>query len=337
MKRLRVLGLMHPELIPPRSKDGFSEREAFEWKTEFDVVSTLREMGHEVLPLGVADELLPIRQAAASFKPHIVFNLLEEFHGEAFYDHAVVSHLELLRIPYTGCNPRGLVLARGKAVSKKLLAYHRIATPRFAVFPMNRKVKRPPKLAFPLIVKSLSEDASLGIAQASVVDSDDKLAERVAFIHDTVMTDAIAEQYVEGREIYVGVLGTDRLQVLPPWELRFGDIPRNVPHIATAKVKHDPVYQRDQHITTGAADLPPALEKQVVGVSKRVYRAIELSGYARLDYRITESGQIHFIEANPNPEIARSAEFAESAAHIGVTYPQLLQRILNLGLQWGHR
>lgn len=326
---------MHPDFVPPQSKEGFTDDEIFQWKTEFDVVSTLREMGHEVLPLGVDDELAPIRHAARSFEPHVVFNLLEELQGEAFYDHAIVSHIELLRIPYTGCNPRGLVLARGKAVSKKLLAYHRIATPRFAVFPKRRKVRRPPKLAFPLIVKSLDEDASIGIAQASVVDSDEKLAERVAFIHDTIHTDAIAEQYIEGREIYVGVLGNDRLQVLPPWELKFGDLRPSAPHIATAKVKHDPDYQRERGITTGPAVLSPALHARVVAVSKRIYRTLELSGYARLDYRLTDAGELHFIEANPNPEIARSEEFAESAAHAGLAYPQLLQRIVNLALQAG--
>ena len=143
-------------------------------------------------------------------------------------------------MPYTGCNPRGLMLARGKDLSKTLVHYHRIPVPAFAVFPMRRKVKRPKRLALPLIVKSLSEDASWGISQASVVDSDEKLAERVAFIHERIGTAAIAEQYIEGREIYVGVLGNDRLRVLPVWELQFGNLPQGAWPIATEKVKHDP-------------------------------------------------------------------------------------------------
>src|SRR5690606_19560 len=153
-----------------------------------------------------------------NFKPDIVFNLLEEFHGETLYAQNVVSLLELLRVPYTGCNPRGQMLARGKDLSKKLLKYHRVPVPAFAVFPIGRKVRRPGRLKFPLIVKSLSEDASRGIAQASVVDSDEKLNERVAFIHKRIKTAAIAEEYIDGREIYVGVIGNDRLQVLPVWE-----------------------------------------------------------------------------------------------------------------------
>jgi D-alanine-D-alanine ligase len=233
MKRLRVLVLVHPELVPPDSLKGHSEQEINEWKTEYDVVSTLRAAGHEVRPLGVENELKPIRDEIESWKPTVVFNLLEQFHGEAVYDQNVASYLELLRVPYTGCNPRGLVLSRGKDLSKKLLMYHRIPLPAFAVFPPRRKIRRPSRLGFPLIVKSLNEDASWGISQASVVDSDEKLAERVNFIHGSIGTAAIAEQYIEGRELYVGVLGNERLRVFPIWELEFGSMPQGARLIAT--------------------------------------------------------------------------------------------------------
>src|SRR6476469_485089 len=199
MKRLRVLVLLHPDLIPPESSAGYTEQQINVWKTEYDVVSTLRAAGHEVRPLGVHDELKPIRDEIDSWKPDIAFSLLEQFQGETTYDQNVVSHLELLRIPYTGCNPRGLMLARGKDLSKTLVHYHRIPVPAFAVFPMQRKIKRPKRLGFPLIVKSLTEDSSEGIAKASLVDSDEKLAERVAFIHDRMATPALVEQYIEGR------------------------------------------------------------------------------------------------------------------------------------------
>src|ERR1700681_1864941 len=205
MRRLRILVLMHPDCVPPDSTDGYTAREINGWKTEYDVVSTLRAAGHDVRPLGVQHVLKPIRDEIESWKPDVVFNLLEQFHGEAAYDQNVASYLELLRIPYTGCNPRGLVLARGKDLSKKLLTYHRIPLPAFAVFPMRRKVRRPARLALPLIVKSLSEDASYGISQASVVETDEKLAERVTFIHERIGTAALVEQYIEGRELYVGV------------------------------------------------------------------------------------------------------------------------------------
>jgi D-alanine-D-alanine ligase len=215
VKRFRVLVILDRDLVPPDSLKGYSEAESSRWRTEYDVVSTLRASGHDVRPLGVADELKPIREAIEEWKPHVVFNLLEEFQGEVTHDQNVVSYLELLRVAYTGCNPRGLILARGKDLSKKLLHYHRIPVPHFAVIPIGRKVRRPKRLGFPLIVKSLTEDSSFGIAQASVVHSDEKLEERVSFIHHSVGTAAIVEEFIEGREIYVGVLGNERLRVLP--------------------------------------------------------------------------------------------------------------------------
>ena len=156
----------------------------------------------------------------------MVFTLLEEFHDNVAYDQHVASYLELMKVPYTGCNPRGLILARGKDLSKTLVHHHRIAAPAFAVFPMRRKVKRPKHLALPLIVKSLNVDGSVGISQASIVDTRREAAERVAFIHERIDTAAIAEQFIEGRELYVGVLGNDRLHVLPIWELKFGSMAR---------------------------------------------------------------------------------------------------------------
>jgi D-alanine-D-alanine ligase len=225
------------------------------------------------------------------------------------------------------------VLARGKDLSKTLVHYHRIAVPAFAVFPMGRKVRRPPRLALPLIVKSVSEDASIGISQASVVDTDEKLAERVAFIHQRVGTPAIAEQYIEGREFYVGVLGNDRLKALPVWELQFSNMAEGAWHIATEKVKHDPDYQERRGILQGPADLPPELCVRIQRTAKRIYRTLELDGYARIDFRLAADGTLYFLEANPNPEIAESQEFATAALHDGLSYSDLLHRIVALGMQ----
>ena len=336
MKRLRVLVLVHPDLIPPDSSKGYTEQEINVWKTEYDVVTTLRTAGHEVRPLGVHDELKPIRDEIEAWKPDIVFTLLEQFHGEAIYDQNVVSYLELLRVPYTGCNPRGLMLARGKDLSKTLVQYHRVPVPDFAVFPMQRKVKRPARLALPLIVKSVNEDASYGISQASVVDSDDKLVERVKFIHERIGTAAIAEQYIEGREIYVGIVGNDRLLVLPVWELQFKNMPQGDWLIATEKVKHDTHYQERRGILHGPAkDLTPELTTRIQRLAKRIYRTLELDGYARIDFRLAADGTPYFLEANPNPEIAESQEFATAARHVGVSYPDLIHRIVALGMRRG--
>jgi D-alanine-D-alanine ligase len=334
MRSLRILVLMHPDCVPPDSKDGYSAQEINAWKTEFDVVSTLRAAGHDVRPLGVQEEIKPLRDEIESFKPQVVYQLLEEFHYATAYDQHIASYLELMKIPYTGCNPRGLILARGKDVSKTLVHHRRIAVPAFAVFPMRRKVKRPARLALPLIVKSLSEDGSFGISQSSIVDTDEKLAERVAFIHEKIETAAIAEQYIEGRELYVGVLGNNRLRILPVWEMKFGSLGgQGARQIATQKAKHDLDYQERVGIVDGPAnDLAPEVYARIQRTAKRIYRILELDGYARIDFRLTADGTPYFIEANPNPEIAKSQEFATAAKHDGIEYADLLNRIVMLGI-----
>ena len=333
-RSLRILVLVHEDFVPPETILGLTDAEIQPWKCEFDVTSTLREMGHEVKPLGLYDDLNVLRKEMESFQPHIAFNLLEEFHGHALYDQHVVSYLELKRQAYTGCNPRGLTVAHDKALSKKILAYHRIRVPGFAVFPLNRKVRRPRRLGFPLLVKSISVEGSVGISQASIVNDDAKLAERVQFIHRHTNTAAIAEQYVDGREIYVGVLGNERLQTFTPWELKIKRLPEGAPNIATYKLKWDYLYQERVGVTTERAQLTPDLETQIAALSKRIYRLLFLSGYARLDYRLTEDGKIYLLEANPNPNLSYGEDFAESAHHAGLPYKDLLQKIVTLGLSW---
>lgn len=332
-KPLRVLVLMHPTLVPPDSLKGSTPEEINTWKTEYDVVSNLRRLGHEVRALGVQDELNPIRVAAEEWKPDVVFNLLEEFHGVTNFDQHVVAYLELLKLAYTGCNPRGLVLARSKAITKKIAAYHRVRVPAFFVVPKGRKVLRPKSLRFPLFVKSVSEEASLGISQASIVESDEKLAERVRFLHESIGSDALVEEYIEGRELYVGVIGNERLRVLPTWELDFGRLVESGEPIATERVKHSPEYQKKHRIDIRRAEgIEPAIERLLQRTTRRVYRMLELDGYARVDYRLTAKGELYLLEANPNPEIAEKEEFASAAAAAGLKYRMLLSRLLGLAL-----
>ena len=334
VRKLRVLALMHESLVPPEDVAGI-DVETVDWKTEYDVVSTLQELGHEVRSLGVGEDLGVIRSAIDEWKPHITFNLLEDFHDVPVFDQNVVSYLELLRMAYTGCNPRGLLLARDKALSKKLLIYHRIPVPDFAVFRRGRAIVRPRRLDFPLIVKSLVFEGSAGISQASVVDDEQKLKQRVEFVHDHVGSDAVVERYIEGRELYVGVIGNERLRVFPVWELQFTNMPGEAWRIATDKVKWSRTYQERHGIRTGKADdLPAGAGEELQRLCKRVYRTLELSGYARMDVRMEANGRIHVLEANPNPQLAAGEDFADSAKCAGVSYQQLVQQILNLGLRW---
>jgi len=327
---------MHQELVPPNSLEGYSEGEINKWKMEFDVLATLRRLGHEVRPLGVADELLPIRQAITGFRPHLCFNLLMHFHDAGVYDSAVVSWLELMKMPYTGCNPRGLLLAGDKALSKKILQYHRIRTPRFLSFPRGRAMRALPKaLRFPLIVKSKSEHASTGISQSSIVRDEEALRERAEFVHRNVGTAAIAEEYIEGRELTVGVLGNKRLEAFPVWEMFFDALPEGAPAIATSRVKWDQGYQRKIGLRTGPAEgLSEDEEQRIQKVAKRVYRALELSGYGRIDLRLDGDGVPWILEANPNPDLCFGEDFAESAEKVGYSYEEVVQRILNLGLRY---
>jgi D-alanine-D-alanine ligase len=302
---------------------------------EFDVINTLKEMGHEVQTLGVYDDLGPIRSVIAEWQPHIAFMMLEEFHGIPTYDQAIVSYLELKRQPYTGCNARGLLLTHDKALSKKILLHHHISTPKFAVFPMGRKVKLTTKLRFPLFVKSTTEDASHGISQASVVNSPQELADRVDFVHETVKTEAIAEEFIDGREFYLAIVGNDRLQSFPVWEMDFSGMPADAAHIATSKVKWDGEYQKRYGIMTGRAQsLSDAVQAKVARIGKRVYRALNMSGYGRIDFRMREDGEIFVLEANANPNLSYGEDFAESAAAAGLSYEDLLNRILQLGLSY---
>lgn len=338
MKPQRILALVDLDLVPPDDPAGHDVVNA-PWKMEFDVVHTLREEGHEVLAVGVGSELGVIRAAIQEQKPGIAFNLLESFADVATWDQNVVAYLELMRVPYTGCNSRGLLLARDKALAKKILSYHRVPVPDFLVVPRGRAVRRPRRLAFPLIVKSLTLDASIGISQASVVEDDHRLEERVRFIHESIGTAALVEEYVGGRELYVGILGNQRLQVLPVWELDFSGLPEEARWIATERVKWSMSYQKKHGIMTGPArDLPDGLERRIGELCKRVYRSLMMSGYGRIDLRLTDEGRVVVLEANPNPQLAYGEDLAEAAEKAGIDYGPLLERIMALGLAWepGH-
>jgi D-alanine-D-alanine ligase len=330
-KPLRVLVLVHETLVPPESTDGYTTQQVDEWRTEYDVTTSLREMGHDVRVLGMGDNLAELRSTILDWKPDVAFNLLEEFQGIVTYDQYVVAFLELMRLPYTGCNPRGMMISRDKVLSKQILAYHRIPTARYALYPRKRKYVEPKRLKFPLFVKSATDDASLGISQASIIHDPARLRERVEFIHEHTNSDALVEEYIEGRELYIGVLGNERLTTFPVWELNFGALP-DVMAIATRKVKWDRTYQQRHGIDTGPArDLPPGMPARLATLARRIYRALCLSGYGRIDLRLKPDGSVYVLEANANPNLEQSEDFATSALAAGVGYDAVLQRIIQCG------
>ncbi len=333
MRRLRVLVLMHEESVPPETTEGMTDEELFPYRMEHEVLQALETLGHEVKVLPLEDELAPIRQTILEWKPQIAFNLLMSFHNIGIYDAHVVSYLELLKTPYTGSNPHGILLSSNKSLSKKILTYHRIRVPDFAVFPKNRRATRPQNLEFPLIVKSDAEHASEGISQASVVHDDETLRERVEFVWRHVHTNAIAERYIEGRELTISVLGNQRLTTLPIWEMTLQNLPRGNKFIVTAKIKSDVPYQKKLGLKIGPANgLDEAKQAEIHKIAKQVYRALNLSGFARIDLRLAPDGQVYVLEANPNADLCTNEDIAQSAANAGIGYPDLIQRILKLGL-----
>jgi len=329
-----VLVLVDQEFHRPDDIEKADNKWLIDWKTEYDVITALEKLGHEIQIMGGVTELGVLRERLAEWKPHIVFNLLEEFFGQNFYVPYLLGYFELIRQPFTGCSPSSMLLASNKSLSKQVLAYHRISMPHFKVFPVGTRVRKPRGLNFPLIVKSTTEHGSEGISQASVVTSDESLKERVEFIHSRLGTDAMAEEYVEGREVYVGVLGNSRPETLPIWEMRFGNLPDSSKPIATSKIKWDAEYREKLGVETGPAkDLPPGVEDRLRKLCKRVCRVLGFCGYSRMDFRVTNEGKIYLIEANPNPDLGRNEDYAESAQAVGIEYEALIDRVLTLGLR----
>jgi D-alanine-D-alanine ligase len=335
MRKYRILLMVEKKLVPPDDIKDLTDAQIDDFRTEYDVLTTLRRPGHEVRVVGIGDHLTELRETIDEFRPHVVFNLLDEFSGIISYDHYVVAYLELIRQRYTGCNPRGMMLSRDKVLTKRVLATHRVATPAFRLFPFGRRYREPSRLTFPLFVKSATEDASLGISQASLVEDMKSLRERVQFIHEQIQSDALVEEYIDGREIYVGVLGNTRLTTLPAWEMDFGTLTANQARIATRKVKWDRKYQTKHGIKTGRAqDLSDEQRELLSRLAKRTYRALYMSGFARMDFRLTSDGRVFLLEANANPNLSKGEDLADSAKAFGVNYTALVNRIVQLGMDY---
>ena len=324
-----ILAIMHKSLIPPEDfRLNDIDRFKTPWVTEADVISALKKLGHKVTTLGIDDEISPLTSSIRQERPDIVFNMLEQFNNDPAMDYHIVTLLELHNITYTGCNPKGLLLARDKALAKKILKYHKIATPSFFTLKKSQKLRSPKGLKYPLIVKCATEEASYGIAQASVVHSDQKLFERVSYIQKELDQDVIVEEFVEGKEIYVGVIGNKRLKVLPAWELVFKNVENPEKEVYTERAKWNQSYRSRKGIDHSKAKISDELEKKIQKTAKKVYKVLNLSGYARIDFRIGAGDKVYVLEANPNPNISSDDEFAESAKYAGISYDKLMKQLI---------
>jgi D-alanine-D-alanine ligase len=313
------------------------EREIAAWKAdepemEYQIAHALSECGHEVRLLGVRDDLEFLVHHLAEWKPDLVFNGAEAFRGDESLEYLLPGLLEAEGYRYTGAPPLALQVTRNKAISKKVLAYFGIQVPGFVSYRLREQVERAPQLTFPLIVKPLQADASAGIAQASVVQDVSSLADRVAFIHERFGQGAIAEEFVDGRELYVGILGNDEtLEILPITEMVF-DKRRTRPEerIATQFAKWDESYRERKGIRNVLArPLAKAVRARIVETCRTAYRALWLRDYARLDLRVTEDGRVWVLEANANPFISYGHDMANAAAKAGMKYCEFIQRIVD--------
>jgi len=318
---------------PASAGEQFSPRELKEEEdkpTEADVLVALKRLGHEVETLGIFDDVLAIVETVKRFAPDVVFNLTESFHSNRANEPNIPALLELMKIRYTGAKADGIILCKDKVLAKKVLLYHRVRVPHFVISPQSRPLKRLRRFVFPAFVKPVGEESSDGIAKASFAKSEEEALERARFIHEKFQCDALIEEYIDGRELYLSVMGNNKLTVFPPREIFFEQIPDDEPKFATFKAKWDEAYRKKWGIRNGPArELPPGLDKKLVRLARKVYRALKVQGLGRIDIRLTAAGEIMVIEANPNPSLAHDEDFAQAAGSAGLEYDALIQKILD--------
>ncbi len=339
--KILVLFDVHRPISPDETFSVRSLRTEEEKPTEADVLACLRKLGHEVETLAIYDEVKVVFDKVEAFKPDVVFNLCETFLSDRSHEPNIPALLELMKVPYTGAGPDALLLCKDKAIAKKLLAFHRVRTARFVVSLREHPLKRLPKFSFPAFVKPIGEESSDGIAKASLAKTEEEAVERARFLHEKFETDALIEEYVDGRELYLGVLGNKRLTVFPPREIFFGERTSeevgddDAPKFATAKAKWDDAYRKKWKIRNGpAGTLPAGLERKLADLARKVYRILGIRGLGRIDVRLTPEGEVVVIEANPNPSLAKEDDFAQAAAQVGIGYEALIQKILESAIRW---
>ena len=299
-------------------------------QTEADVLTCLERLGHEVQMLAVFDDVVPIIEKLREFVPDVVFNLTESFHSNRAHEPNIPALLELMRVRYTGAKPDGLILCKDKSLAKKVLLYHRLRVPHFVISPESRPLKKLRRFIFPAFVKPVAEESSDGIARASFAKSEEEALERAHFIHEKFQCDALIEEYIEGRELYLSVMGHKKLTVFPPREIFFEQMPEDEPKFATFKAKWNDAYRKKWGIKNGpASELPEGIQEKLTRAARKVYRALKIRGLGRIDVRLTAAGEVVIIEANPNPSLARDEDFAQSAEAAGIDYDQLIQKILD--------
>ena len=296
------------------------------------VARTLRKLGHRVSVLGAHADVKRLITGLSRRKPDLVFNLMEMFGENVFGDIPVTGLLDLLGLDYTGSGPGELYLSQDKGLTKKLLAFEDILYPRFAVFSRDTAFETGGNLRMPLFVKPLRSDASLGIGGKSLVQDWTGLMERVTAIRREVDDAALAEEFIEGREFYVGVIGNSQPKALPPVEIDFTGFPEGVPKVMDSKAKWDERSKEYKGTRSVLAQLPDELRARLQKVAVDAYRALRVRDYGRVDIRLTDTGDIYVLEVNASCYLEKNSEFAMAAAAAGMDYSRLIERIVDLAL-----
>ena len=309
-------------------------------ETEPDVVMeqiarALRSSGHAAEVLAICDDAAEVVAKLQKLAPDLVFNLVESFGDDILGGQmGVAGLLDLLEVPYTGGGPGEIFLQEDKALAKKLLAFERIPYPRFATFAPGAAFETGGNLRMPLFVKPLRMDASIGIDEHSLVRSTEELMKRVLHINQKIGDAALAEEYIEGREFYVGVLGNGpTARALPPVEIDFTGFPEGVPKVMDSKAKWDERSKEYKGTRSVLATIPDELRARLQKVAVDAYRALRVRDYGRVDIRLTETGEIYVLEVNASCYLEKSSEFAMAAAAAGLDYPRLIEQIFNLALE----
>ncbi len=332
MRKARKITVLVDEWTIPNGDPDFKQPPKVP-STEHHVIPALRDLHYEVSVLGAADDITTTLRALTEQKPDLVFNLTEQLGGDRQMDKNIAAMLEMTHIPFTGTGPTGLMLCRDKRLCKQLLSLHRIRVPQFVNISPGHRFRPPKSLRFPLVVKPAFEDSSEGISNASLVTNESALVERVRFVHDGWHQPAIVEEYIQGREFYVGILGNKKLTVLPIRECIFDSDQGEGPLLATYRVKWNAEYRKKWNIRFDFAELDAPTISKIERTCKKVYRLLQIRDYGRIDLRLTTDNELVILEVNPNPDIAYGEEVAEAAEKTGISYENLIDRIVNLALR----
>lgn len=328
-KRVVILFDLASEPPPEQNYRSFEKDDS--WDHEIDVKRALQRLGYEVFLVGVYDDITRLVAELNEIKPDIVFNMAESFENKRAHEPHVAGVLELLNIPYTGTRALGLSICKDKALTKKILSHHRIRVPDWIISKKTKPLRKLKNFRFPAFVKSTTTEGSEGISKDSFVENEADCLERVHYLHEKFNSDVLIEEFIEGRELYVSVLGNGRIKVLPFREITFSRIPDDEPKFATYKTKWDEAYRKKWGIrNVPAKDLPEEVIQKASKMAKRAFEILDLKAYARFDFRVRPDGEVVMLEANPNPSIVSYDDFAQSAKKAGIEYDQLIQKLVHL-------